>query len=212
MARAQFDRLKPEKREVILAAAAAEFAGRGYGAASVNRIIERAGTSKGALYYYFEDKADLLATVVERALARVLEEAHWPALEDLGAADYWARVETLTRASLEQMESDSWYMRLMWAFHRLREEPEARAATAGVLDWSRNLVRAFFERGQELGVVRSDLPMELLLDMYIASDEAGDRWMMEHWSELNEREKRDLLDARVQLVRAMMEPPEPRRE
>lgn len=212
MARAQFDRLKPEKREVILEAAAEEFAGRGYGAASVNRIIEGAGTSKGALYYYFEDKADLLATVVERALARVLEEVQWPALEDLSAADYWARVERLTRASLEQMESDAWYMRLMWAFHRLREEPEARAATAGVLDWSRNLVRAFFERGQELGVVRSDLPMELLLDMYIASDEAGDRWMMEHWRELTEQEKRDLLDARVQLVRAMMEPPQPRRE
>ena len=69
MARARFQKLSPEKQEAILAAAADEFAERGYGAASLNRIIERAGSSKGSLYYYFDDKADLLRTVVERALA-----------------------------------------------------------------------------------------------------------------------------------------------
>ncbi len=81
MARSRFDKLEPKKQEAILTAAAAEFAERGFGAASLNRIIKRARTSKGSLYYYFNDKADLFATVVERALTRVLQEVDWPGVD-----------------------------------------------------------------------------------------------------------------------------------
>ena len=34
------------------------------GVSAYNRIIERAGISKGAMYYYFADKQDLFATVL----------------------------------------------------------------------------------------------------------------------------------------------------
>ena len=37
----------------------------GFEQASYNRIIERAGLSKGAMYYYFDDKLDLYVTVLE---------------------------------------------------------------------------------------------------------------------------------------------------
>jgi AcrR family transcriptional regulator len=205
MARARFDRLSPEKQEAILAAAADEFAARGFEGASINRIIERAGSSKGALYYYFEDKADLLATVVRRALDRVLAAVEWPRLEEFTAEDYWDRVRELSLRMLEQVEAETWYMRLMWAFHRLREEPGARAATAGVLDWSREVASSFFGRGRELGVVRTDLPLDLLVEVYLAADEAGDRWLVEHWEELSETEQRRLVEARLDLIRDMLD-------
>ena len=62
---ARFGKLSPEKRERILEVAAQEFARHGYEDACINRILEQAEMSKGAAYYYFEDKVDLFCTVVE---------------------------------------------------------------------------------------------------------------------------------------------------
>ncbi len=205
MARPRFEKLDPLKQEKILAAAAEEFAARGFESASLNRIIECAGTSKGALYYYFDDKADLLATVAEQAVKRVLAESDFPPIESLTKEDYWERVRELSRRSFRLLEVDTWYVRLMRAFWRLREEDAARRATAGVMDWSRDVTRAFLERGQALGTVRTDLPLELMLEMFLAADEAGDRWIMERWDGLDERGKAELLDARVDFARDMLD-------
>ncbi len=205
MARPRFEKLAPEKQEAILAAAADEFAERGFEAASLNRILERAGSSKGSFYYYFDDKADLLRTVVQRAVAQTLEEIEWPRLEDLTRESFWEKVRAAALASLPQLDEDSWHMRIMRSFYRLRAEPEAREATAHVLETSREMVRSFLERGRELGVIRTDLPTDLLVDLYMAPDEAGDRWMLRHWSALTEAEKLDLFEARLDLVRDMLD-------
>ncbi len=205
MARPRFEKLDPDKQEEILAAAAEEFASRGFEAASLNRIAERAGTSKGALYYYFEDKADLLATTARQAVRRVLAATDFPPLESLTKEDYWERVREASRRSFESLEADTWYMRLLRAFWRLREEEAARNATAGLLDWSRNLTRMFLQRGQDLGTVRTDLPLELMLEMFLAADEAGDRWTIDHWEELEARERADLFNARLDFARDMLD-------
>ncbi len=205
MARARFGRLPPEKQEAILAAAAHEFAERGYEAASLNRIIERAGSSKGSLYYYFDDKADLLRTVVERALAQTLAEIEYPKLEELTAESYWERLRAAVLATLPQMDEDSWHMRIMRGFYRLSEEAAAREALAEVVEANRALTRAFLERGRELGVIRTDLPTDLLIEIYMGADEAGDRWLLRHWSTLGESEKLALFEARMDLVRDMLD-------
>ncbi|MHB1194452.1 MAG: TetR/AcrR family transcriptional regulator [Longimicrobiales bacterium] len=205
MARPRFEKLDPLKQEEILAAAADEFAARGFEGASLNRIIERSGTSKGALYYYFDDKADVLATVAEQAVKRVLAETDFPPLESLTKEDYWERVREASRRSFESLEAETWYMRLLRAFWRLREEEAARTATVGVLDWSRDITRHFLVRGQELGTVRTDLPLELMLGMFLAADQAGDRWMLDHWDELDEPGKAELLDARLDFARDMLD-------
>ncbi|MGH7620186.1 MAG: TetR family transcriptional regulator, partial [Gemmatimonadaceae bacterium] len=49
----RFDNLDPDKQQRLFEAAADEFADHGFESASLNRIIERAGMSKGSLYYYF---------------------------------------------------------------------------------------------------------------------------------------------------------------
>ena len=70
--------------------AAQEFATYGFDDASVNRILEAVQMSKGAAYYYFEDKVDLFFTVIQYCIERlnlfVLElepatltaESFWP--------------------------------------------------------------------------------------------------------------------------------------
>lgn len=205
MARPRFEKLDPERQEKYLAAAAEEFATHGFEAASLNRIIERADTNKGSLYYYFEDKQDLLATAVQRAVCKVLTEMDFPHLESLTKESFWEQMREALLQYVPSMEAETWFMRLLRAFWRLREEEAARNATAGLLDWTRNFTREFIVKGQQLGTVRTDLPLDLMLEMFLAADQAGDRWMMERWHELNERERTELIDARLDFARDMLD-------
>ena len=67
-------RRRPEARPAeILAAALEVFAERGFQAARLEEVAKRAGVSKGALYLYFETKADLFRAVVTTAISPNLE-------------------------------------------------------------------------------------------------------------------------------------------
>ena len=200
----RFAEMDIERREAILAAAAAEFAERGYEAGSVNRIIAHAGISKGILYYYFEDKADLFATVVEQATTHLLQDAGLPAPEDLSADNFWNGLRDLMRRSVELLDSDRWYVQLARAAPRFRQEGASREAIRAVADRGRNQFSQLVVRGQELEVVRRDLPLPLLVDAAMAVDEAGERWLLEHWDELSPEERGDLTDAAMDLIRDML--------
>lgn len=64
----RFNKLPVEKRTKLLDIAVQEFAKYGFDDASVNCILEEARMSKGAAYYYFEDKVDLFCTVIQYAM------------------------------------------------------------------------------------------------------------------------------------------------
>ena len=67
-------RRRPAARPAeILAAALEVFAERGFQAARLEEVAKRAGVSKGALYLYFETKADLFRAVVTTAISPNLE-------------------------------------------------------------------------------------------------------------------------------------------
>lgn len=65
-----WERLPDDKRRTITAVAEAEFAARGFSGASLNTISRQAGVSKGSLFQYFTDKADLWRFIVDRASER----------------------------------------------------------------------------------------------------------------------------------------------
>ena len=91
----RFNKLPVEKRTRLLDIAAQEFAKYGFDDASVNRILEEAHMSKGAAYYYFEDKVDLFCTVIQYAMewlklidtqfdvATLTPETFWPTFAEL---------------------------------------------------------------------------------------------------------------------------------
>ena len=67
---------RAQTRAKLLKAAGATFARRGYHEATLDEIAERAGLSKGALYYNFASKEDLfLALLADRLGQRVGEVA-----------------------------------------------------------------------------------------------------------------------------------------
>ena len=62
-----------ERRGQILDAAAAVFARLGVRESRMDDIVAEADLSKGALYWYFKSKDDLVAAFIERVFARAIE-------------------------------------------------------------------------------------------------------------------------------------------
>jgi AcrR family transcriptional regulator len=205
MARDRLDNLDPDKQEKLFEAAADEFSDRGYEGASLNRIIDKAGMSKGSLYYYFDDKSDLFATVIEKATVRLVSLAGGFTIEDLTAETFWPSFEGTIRRSVDFMERHDWFVRLARAFLRLRDGSHPRS-TKKVFDWIGHWTSAALARGRALGVVRSDLPLEYLVEMCLAVGEAGDRWLFTHWTELGPDEREALVEAELDLFHRMLDP------
>ncbi|HEX6536491.1 MAG TPA: TetR/AcrR family transcriptional regulator [Gemmatimonadaceae bacterium] len=206
MVQQRFDNLPPERREQIFAAAASEFAERGYEAASVNRILDRAGLSKGSLYYYFEDKADLFSTLLDRALARMVKAAGGFSLDELTADTYWTRLEQLVRRSSDFLSRHDWAVQLVRAFFRMGGSPDEPRATGRLHRSARRWTEAVIAKGQALGVLRADLPLAFLAEIALALGEAGDRWLVEHWDELSPAERERFVAGEMDLFRRMLTP------
>jgi len=64
-----------DARQELMEAAAAVFAERGYGDASVDEVSQRAGYSKGAFYWHFPSKEDLFYALLEERVLEPWEES-----------------------------------------------------------------------------------------------------------------------------------------
>lgn len=89
----------PEKRRQILAGARDVFFQQGFDAASMGDIARAAGVSKGTLYVYFKDKADLFATLVSLECTETAEQLF---VLDTGEQDLEA---ALTRLGVTFMQA-----------------------------------------------------------------------------------------------------------
>ncbi len=71
----KFRRRADARPDEVLDAALAMFTEKGFAAARIDDIAQRAGISKGAVYLYFPSKQALIEAIVERALGPIAEEA-----------------------------------------------------------------------------------------------------------------------------------------
>jgi AcrR family transcriptional regulator len=201
----RFEKLDLPRKKSILQAAAEEFGERGFAAASYNRIIERAGISKGAMYYYFADKDDLYRTVLDAALAVWWENVGGPFEAD-DAESYWRACREMYERSLRFMLDDPASAAVCLSITRARERleghPELLALNDRMIEW----VRALVHKGQEVGAIRTDLPSELLVQAGLALMDAGDRWLAGQWSTLEKDDVEATAIALVGLFRRLGEP------
>jgi AcrR family transcriptional regulator len=206
MARPRFANLDLDTRHRILETAAEDFAARGFEGVSLNQLIDRLGMSKGSFYYYFDDKADLFTTVADLAWAMVLPVEKLD-LETLKAENYWSSLEALMQEARSRIRANPWLV----GFTRLMYDPPeiagVRESLAEKFDVARQWQAELIRRGQALGAVRDDLPVELLQALLVGADEAGDRWFVDNWDGLREKEIERLFREVFAIFRRMLEFP-----
>jgi AcrR family transcriptional regulator len=178
MPNARFRRLPVDRQAQILDAAARAFGARGLQGASINRILAEVGLSKGAAYYYFEDKADLFDTVARHCWDAFIERVDF-SLDGLTARNFWQRLEATQRLATEHMLADpviATMAKSIWHGAETRRNGTA----AEILAWTQNWIGAMVRKGQALGAIRKDLPEEMLVEMVVALDQVCDRWLAKH--------------------------------
>jgi AcrR family transcriptional regulator len=198
----RFNKLDPDRQDAILAAARAEFVSRGYSAASYNTIIKEAGLSKGAMYYYFADKADLCRTVLEPVLAQLAD-----ATGELGefddAAGFWREVRALTERAMGLMLAIPEVADL----GRLIYDEGNNSEVLGPLieraqAWCTKLLRA----GQRVDAVRTDVPLEFVATAVTGLLVHTDRWIAQRFETMDPALLEQLSLACLQMVEQVAAP------
>ena len=153
----------PRARRVadIMAAARAVFDQKGYAAASVAEIAERAGVVEGSVYRYFEHKRALLVAVVERWYGELLSDFD----EHLAVIPgTWNRLRYLVWKHLSTIEKQPMLVRLV--FEELRSGPDYRRTS--VFQVNRRYTRRTIDvlkEGIARGEIRRDIPLAIARDM-----------------------------------------------
>jgi AcrR family transcriptional regulator len=148
------------RRQEILAGARACFARYGYEGATVRRLEEETGLSRGAIFHHFKDKESLFLAVAEDDAA--------------------AMVETVARNGLVQVMRDlleraaggpgpdgesevaGWLGSQLEVSRRLRTDPEFATRWAARSDAIATATRDRLARQRDAGVLRADVPLDTL--------------------------------------------------
>ena len=129
---------------------------------------------------------------------------------DLAAFDgenYWPALQELMCQARERARANPWVAGFTRLIYNPPDVPEIREALAELFAKAREFQAELIRRGQELGSVRDDLPVELLQALLVGADEAGDRWFVDNWERLGDDEVERLFEEVFAIFRRMMEPP-----
>lgn len=208
MPRPRFENLPEEKRHRILQAAANEFSEHGYEKASMNRILSNAGISKGAAYYYFDDKADLFASTLEHFANYLSNTINVESmLETLTPENYWSLVIELYVQHAMWAYEHPWVSGLIHAAWNLSEESLEQAALRRQFEALEESAKGIIFMGQQLGAIRTDLPSDLLMQLVFSIDYANDAWLSENIDNYSQDELAQLARKVAMMLQGILETP-----
>jgi AcrR family transcriptional regulator len=140
------DEHRARRRAEILDAARRCFARHGYEGATVARLEDESGMSRGAIFNYFPSKQDLFMELVERDQERFgrvwLEEG------------YEAILRTILR------EDPAWIGVYVESARRLRTDPEFKRRRAAAGESIERALQEWLSRARERGELRDDVAAE----------------------------------------------------
>lgn len=160
-------------------AALEEFATHGFHDASLNRVIDAAGISKGSMYYYFDGKEDLYAYVAQVGLAGLFEQVG--PLPDLGVGDadeFWSVLGDYYLRLMRALVASPQLAAMLRGWAAAAKSPSSQKAQEELEQSSLPWIAQVLAAGQRVGAVRDDLPATLLIAVAMGMGEAMDIWLM----------------------------------
>ncbi len=158
-------RRREETRRRLLDSALGVFARHGYERATVDEIVREAGFSKGAFYVHFESKDDLFWAMLEERINRTL--GSFRAGLDAGAP-VAENLQTVL-ASAFRLDQDVLWSAVYVEFvaHAARND-KVRVRLAEMYRIWRGFAVEILRVGQEAGLVRKDIDLDLTSSVLIA--------------------------------------------
>jgi TetR/AcrR family transcriptional regulator, transcriptional repressor of aconitase len=158
MPRVSQDHLEARRRQ-ILDGARACFARHGYEGATVRRLEEATGLSRGAIFHHFRDKESLFLALAEDDALRMAEVV---------AEQGLVQVMRDLLAGRKEDEADEhpadWLGTRLEVSRRLRTDPDFRARWAERSEQLTKATQDRLRRQREAGNLRDDVAVEVLSD------------------------------------------------
>ncbi len=157
------------KRAGLLKAAISVIAQEGFAGASLRKVAQRAGCTTGAVTYYFANKEAMVIAVAE-SLFDQFDAQLGRGQDRIDVRAGFQRWLDWTKAD----DPDPWLAVLQLLAHA-RHEPAFAAVYQRRYAQYREKLAAILARGQGQGLIRGDIPADLLADQLSAM---ADGWMM----------------------------------
>ncbi len=154
MPRVSQDQLDARRHEILTAARAC-FARFGYEGATVRRLEEATGMSRGAIFHHFRDKESLFLAVAEDDAATMVETVTRNGLVQVMR-------DLLERAGTSDGDTVGWLGTQLEVSHRLRTDPAFAKRWAERAAAIADATRDRLQRQRDAGVLRQDIPVEVL--------------------------------------------------
>ena len=151
-----------EHKQKLLDAALGEFNAYGYEQASINRILDKAGMSKGQFYYHFKNKEALYFALLELGIEKKL--AYFQGLNLLGDApeDIFSLFKLQIRHGLDFARAQPAIYELSQAFLREKGSPIYEKALARHNFQDNEVIGHLIEMAHQRGEFREDLPLPFI--------------------------------------------------
>ncbi len=150
---------KLQLRENILNAAAHEFAERGFIHTSVSNIMNRANLGVGTFYNYFGSKEEVLMNLVRNLFTEV--EKKIQAEKNLSSLEL---LQNACEYTAELIDDNRFILPLLGSAMNHSDKPEL--LPKNLSPSFKKIFDEIIERGQSLGEIRADIPVDLISELF----------------------------------------------
>ena len=162
------------RRGELVEAAYAVFSRKGYADTGIADIVAELGVGRGTFYRYFENKRDILVSVLDYGIRRVMSRVFGPdLLTALGTMNDETTTDELMehiRGALDracELAGDDPGMARVVAFELSGMDDALTQRLLGLNDVAAKGTEVLLARGIELGLVRADLDTEMTAHVMI---------------------------------------------
>ena len=154
-----------ETRRQILSKAAELFLAKGYKGVSMKEIAEAVEVTSAALYYHFpKGKEDLFTTMIQTVF---VDEGLAGIDQALAATQDVRERLTLLTSALLTLPLDERLSTLLRDAREHLKDPAHQQVILSLLDRIRRRVTDLFQVAHDAGAIRSDLPVNVLVGLYM---------------------------------------------
>lgn len=152
------------RKEQILEAATVVFARHGFHKARMDDIVDEAGLSKGAVYWYFDSKDEIITTILDRFFEKELENFR---LISQGEGPIQDRLMTMLRSLANEIDEIADLMPIIYEFYAVAAREQAIRKTIqkyfqSYITLLEELIKVGIERGELRTVSPNDVALSLI--------------------------------------------------
>ncbi|HCW72934.1 MAG TPA: TetR/AcrR family transcriptional regulator [Clostridiaceae bacterium] len=166
MPKPTFFNLPEDKRNRILEEAVIEFRDNNYDAASINKIVERSGISKGSFYQSFNDKEDVYLHIMSKIGEKKIEYLT-PSMLNFSELSFYDALREMYRSAIEFALENPDYLEIGNRMMRDNSGILQKLRSAFSVKGDEMFI-TLLRKGQETGDIRLDLDLQMIAKMLIS--------------------------------------------